>query len=146
MQEELLFDIELNNEGRSHILRLFRRVRFVFIAAVAWSGISLLTGISGIITALRFLPGAGNWMTTRLIVVYSFTLLNVIIIPLQTYYYYGFARQARESIDDQDTMKFNRSFGLLSTNALIVAISVVLNIAFLLFNILYGFLSVGRNF
>jgi hypothetical protein len=113
---------------------------------VAWSGISLLAAISGIISAFRFLPNADNWITTRLIVVYSFMILNVVIIPLQTYYYYGFARQIRESIDAQDPMKFNRSFGLLATNAILVAISAVLNIAFLLFNILYGFLSVGRSF
>ena len=145
MQDEI-FDIVLNNEGRSHILRLFGRVRFVFIASVIWSVIALLSTIAGIISTLRIMRNVDDWLTVRLIVMYAFMFLNVILVLLTGYYYYAFSKQIREGIDAQDPVSFNRSFGLLATNAVIVAISVVLNIAYLVFNIFYGFFSVGRAF
>ena len=138
--QELLFNIELNNEGRGYMLRLFVWVRFVFIAAVIWSAINLLSTIAGIITASRVIRMPDYWLNARLIGVFIFTFLNVILVPLQAYYYYSFSKRVRESIDEQDAVKFNGSFRLLKTNAIIAFISIMLSIAFSFFNILHSFL------
>ena len=139
MQEELIFEIELNNEGRGYILRLFIWIRLVFIAAIIWSAINLLSAISGIITASRVLGFQDYLLNARLMGVFIFTFLNVILVPLQAYYYYSFSKQIRESLDEQDTVKFNGSFKLLNSNAVIAFISIMLSISFSLFNIFHSF-------
>ena len=137
MQEETLFEITLNNEGRGHILRLFTRVRFIFIASIIWTAINLFSTINALATAVRlFRQYNSGGFDLRVKIIYIYSFLSLVLLPLQAWSFYAFSKKINESLDEQDTLKFNSSFGMLNTFAFFSLVAVMVNIAFTFSNIL----------
>ena len=141
MQEDVLFEIALNNEGRGHILRLFARVKFILIATIIWTVINLFSTISSFSLTMRVIRQNNSvGIDLRLMVIYLYTFLSIILLPAQSWYFYGFSKRISESIEEQDAIKFNSSFRLLNINIIICLVTILFNITFTLFNILYTYL------
>ena len=132
MQKEL-FDITINTEGRSEILRLFSRMKIIFIAALVLTILSLTE------VYIRM-----NWLSKRFqgssfngptITAFAYTFVIIILFILQAWHYYRFSKLANDSLNEQDQVKFNQSFRSLNTNAAIGLVSLTISIAFTFFNI-----------
>lgn len=134
MQNEI-FGISLDDEVRQQISQLYKKVRIVFIGSIIWSAINVLSILIRLTALKQMFSYSRN--TAQLIIVYSFWILIVIILPIQGYYYYAFSKEIRSSLEEQSSEKFNGSFKLLNTNATLVLLSLLVNFL----NILYNMLS-----
>ena len=129
MREEL-FEIILDNEGRGHILRLFNKVKIIFILSFIWIGVGGCATVFTILSSIKAFKMAGMDLTPRIIVNYLEACLLLVLFPIQVYYYYTFTRRIREAIHEKNSIKFNQSFRLLNTNAILWLVSIVLSIGF----------------
>ena len=138
MQEEI-FGISLDDDGRRQIVRLHKKVRWIFIGSILWSLLNLLFEL----TRLNYIRQVMNNSKSNslVIVIYSNLLLSVILIPLQSYFYYAFSKQMKLSTEEQNAGRFNQGFRLLNINATLVLLSIVFNFL----NIVYTVLSVMHH-
>lgn len=134
MQSEI-FELSLDDEGRGQLIRLYKKLRVVFIAAIAWALISLTSNIVRLTTFRQFLRTSEGY-NPQVIISYAFLFVGIILIPIQSYYYFAFSRKIKASIDEQNTMKFNNSFALLNINATLVLVSLAIHFLNILVNIL----------
>jgi hypothetical protein len=137
MQNEI-FGINLNDEGRSHLIQLYKKVKIIFIGSIIWSAINVLSIIIRL-TALKQLFSYGK-NTSQLVIVYAIWVLTIILIPLQGYYYFAFSKEMKLSIEEQSVEKFNGGFRLLNVNATLVLLSLLMNFFSILYNVLSPYL------
>lgn len=130
MQNEI-FGISLNEKGIRQVIQVYKKVKLVFIGSIIWSVINLVS-ILVRLTMLREVFRYGR-NTSQLMVVYSYWVFTIILLPLQGYYYYAFSKEMKLSIEEQNTEKFNDSFRLLGINATLVLLTLAAN----LLNVLY---------
>jgi hypothetical protein len=141
MQNEI-FRIALDDEGRSQINQLFRKIRVIFIGSFVWSGINVLSILARLtLLSLAFSYGKN---ISQLVIFYSIWVLTVIILPLQAYYYYAFSKRIKQSIEEQNSEKFNAGFRLLNINATLVLLSLVVSFFNSIYNVLLPFLNSAK--
>lgn len=129
MQEEL-FGLQLNEDGRNYIVQLQKKVRVVFIGSIVWSLVNLLAIVMRLSALRDVIRYTGNRNITQIIVVYSYVLLTLILLPLQSYFYFSFSNRLKAGMEEQDNWKFNDSFRLLSINASLTLISLVVSLIY----------------
>lgn len=134
MQIEI-FGISLNDEGRWHINQLYKKVKIIFIGSIIWSAINVLSIVVRL-TVLRQVFSMGR-NTSQLIILYLIWVSTVILLPLQSYFYYAFSKRMKLSIVEQNSEKFNSGFRLLNINATLVLLALFTNFLNIVYNVLW---------
>jgi hypothetical protein len=131
-KKEDLFDLKLDQEGRSNLSKVFRLTKLSFWASILVELFILFHALRNYLLNRDF--GVSDdenriyYWELRIYTGYIIIFSSLVI--LQGYYFLKFARQAKQSVELNDTYSFNRSFAWVRK-------SLVIGIILIFFNALY---------
>ena len=123
-----LFSLSLDDEGAAQLTKFHKKARWVFIASLVLTAINLLAVIARINTILGVYRYSSRGLSLQLMITLAYLVFTLVMIPFQWYYYFSFSKMMQNSIQDQDNIRFNRSFALLNSHATICMLVIMVNV------------------
>jgi hypothetical protein len=135
--EENIFTVSVNEEGKSGFLRIFRITRLLFVLSVIVEALFLFYALYRYFL-LKDIPSSENaflFWNVRIYVVYI--SIYVLLMLLQYYFFLKFAGKARKSILNSDSILFNQSVGWLYKSLKLAFLLYLLNFFIVVFYLFF---------
>src|SRR5690349_5707460 len=136
--ENDLFDIRLNEEGKGHIVRIYRLTRFVFWFGVVIETLMLYAAIRNYFRYRHLSQSQNPALYWEIRVYCVYMVVMAVLALLQCFYFLQFTRKARESLVLNESNAFNTAWYWMYRSQRISVICIAMNGLYFVYSISRG--------
>lgn len=131
--EENIFSVSVNEEGKSGFLRIFRIARLLFALSIIVEALFLIYALYRYFLLKDISPSENAFLFWDIRIYLVYIGIYVLLMLLQYYFFLKFAGQARKSILNSDSILFNQSVGWLYKSLKLAFLLYLLNFFIVLY-------------
>ncbi len=135
--EENIFTVSVNEEGKPGFLRIFKIARLLFVVSIIVEALFLFYALYRYFLLKDVSPSENAFLFWNIRVYVVYIGIYVLLMILQNYFFLKFAGQARKSILNSDSILFNQSVGWLYKSLKLAFLLYLLNFFIVVYNFFF---------